>query len=333
LPAGEKIFTSSGTFTVPDGVTKIDVFCVGGGGAGGQPYLYATFEYRATSGVYYISNVCRSGRGGSGGYTATVKNASVTPGQSIAVAVGAGGTCDNILMGNKLYCSTAISGGISSAGPYNAYGGDSGGVPVHNDDYTGRYALNAGLGILLTKGGSGGGVGALYNTGSYLVPYGSGSFPNNITEGAGGSDGSTCVGYFLYDDYLKSYVYTEYSYGQGTTTRYFGESNGTLYAGGGGGGSVILAYDNSNPKPAVTYNNSIGYVYYNAGGAGGGANGGRCTFVAESNTAPSASVNTGGGGGGSVTYFNTRYGCNNYAYGCYAGNGGSGICIIRWAAQ
>ena len=32
---GETIFTSSSTFTVPKGVKKIDVFCVGGGGAGG----------------------------------------------------------------------------------------------------------------------------------------------------------------------------------------------------------------------------------------------------------------------------------------------------------
>ena len=32
---GETIFTSSSTFTVPKGVKKIDVFCVGGGGGDG----------------------------------------------------------------------------------------------------------------------------------------------------------------------------------------------------------------------------------------------------------------------------------------------------------
>ena len=33
-PQGQQTFTSSGTFTVPAGVTSIDVFCVGGGGGG-----------------------------------------------------------------------------------------------------------------------------------------------------------------------------------------------------------------------------------------------------------------------------------------------------------
>ena len=34
VPSGSKTFTSSGTFTVPAGVTKLTVFCVGGGGSG-----------------------------------------------------------------------------------------------------------------------------------------------------------------------------------------------------------------------------------------------------------------------------------------------------------
>jgi hypothetical protein len=70
VPAGQATFTSSQTWTVPAGVSKIDIFCVGGGAG---------------------SLDGRSG-GGGGGYTATLKNASVTPGQQIAVTVGAGGT-------------------------------------------------------------------------------------------------------------------------------------------------------------------------------------------------------------------------------------------------
>lgn len=83
--------------------------------------------------------------------------------------------------------------------------------------------------------------------------------------------------------------------GQGTTTRAFGELDGTLYAGGGGGCSGAYNYDGG------------------AGGAGGGGTGASgATFAGTSGT-----VNTGGGGGG---------GYNNTGA---AGSGGSGIVIIR----
>ena len=49
--AGSKTFTSSGTFTVPAGVTSIDIFCVGGGGSSG--YVYGS-----------SSNKCYAGGGG-----------------------------------------------------------------------------------------------------------------------------------------------------------------------------------------------------------------------------------------------------------------------------
>lgn len=62
--------------------------------------------------------------------------------------------------------------------------------------------------------------------------------------------------------------------GQGTTTRAFGESGGTLYAGGGGGMGVPSG----------------------AGGAGGGGYGGRANSQGGS-----GSANTGGGGGGGTT--------------------------------
>ena len=47
---------SSSTFTVPKGVKKIDVFCVGGGGAGTTPFEVASSCF---------------GVGGGGGYTTT----------------------------------------------------------------------------------------------------------------------------------------------------------------------------------------------------------------------------------------------------------------------
>ena len=80
--------------------------------------------------------------------------------------------------------------------------------------------------------------------------------------------------------------------GQGTTTREFGESTGTLYAGGGGAGG----------------NGSAQAM----GGSGGGGNG-----AWNGHQPTSGGENTGGGGGGMY------YGLTN------VGKGGSGIAVIR----
>src|SRR3954469_22605891 len=71
-------FTTSGTYTVPAGVTSITVEVWGGGGAGGG---YQTFKNTFAGG------------GSGGGYVRTVM--SVTAGQTYTVTVGAGGTGSN----------------------------------------------------------------------------------------------------------------------------------------------------------------------------------------------------------------------------------------------
>ena len=102
--------------------------------------------------------------------------------------------------------------------------------------------------------------------------------------GNGGSDGSDGVN-----------GYGNGGKGQGTTTREFGETGATLYAGGGGGS----AYNSSSPA-----------------GKGGGGGGGYGTSYGG--TAKSGAANTGGGGGGIRDIKNN-------------GAGGSGIAIIRKA--
>lgn len=111
---------------------------------------------------------------------------------------------------------------------------------------------------------------------------GGGSPAGTGTAGKGGSNGSDGenVGYSLQGS------------GQGTTTREFGDSNGTLYAGGGGGGALSVA---------------------GAGQGGDGGGGG-------SNNGYNGTANTGGGGGS--TYYNG----DTYVT---PGKGGSGIVIIR----
>lgn len=222
-PKGMQTFTSSGTFTVPKSVTSIDVFAVGGGGAGGTASGSAT------------------GGGGAGGYTATLKSYKVTEGTVIPVVVGSGSTSVNY-------------------GP----GGDT----IFGDS------------LLIAKGG---------NSSKYASVGGSGGSGGGATGGGpGGSNGSNGGASPYGAD-----GWGTFGIGQGSTTRAFGESNGTLYAGGGGGG-----YNGSVSSPG------------GAGGGGAGANG-------NSYSASHGTSGTGGGGGGSSA--NSTF-----------GNGGSGVLVIRW---
>ncbi len=84
-----QIFTSSGTFTVPSGVTAVKVILIGGGGG-------------------VDANVGCVGGGGAGG-TATKWLSGLTPGANMPVVVGAGGR--------------TTDGGASSFGGVIAYGG------------------------------------------------------------------------------------------------------------------------------------------------------------------------------------------------------------------
>jgi hypothetical protein len=114
---------------VPERVRSIDVFCCGGGG-GGYVSQTSTSSSRTTTGG--TTNTCSCGATsattnvvysytttvseasyycGNGGQLVTQSNISVTPGQEIAIVVGAGGY------------SMSIAGGSSSAGDVVANGG------------------------------------------------------------------------------------------------------------------------------------------------------------------------------------------------------------------
>lgn len=248
---GQQIFTTGGTFTVPNRVTSVDVFLVAGGNggetswqSGGDPTSY------------------RGGDGGGGGLTATYKGVAVTPGQQIAVVVGAGGSNIGYPHGG----SYSWRGGASSFGDYNI-------TPSST---------------ILRGGGSGGGRGSDYDDNDNKGFF---------CGGDGGSDGSN--GYYWnnrYDGYAGEQQLDNSCPGQGSTTRAFGESGGTLYSGGGGGGA--------------TRGNNGGA---GAGGAGGGGSGGD---IDKSTNGAAGTANTGGGAGGRA---NTRL-----------AGGGSGIVIVRW---
>ncbi len=202
-----------------------------------------------------------AGGGGAAGYTTTQKAISVTPGQQINIIIGAGGAGGDWINGS----------GVSNAGGLSK-------VTINGQDYC---IANGGAGTYSSggKGGTGGG-------GAGKMVSGSGS----QSAGNGGSNGS---------DGFEGYGYP--GIGQKTTTRAFGESSNTLYAGGGGGGGNGQR-DNS---------------WRGFGGAGGGGNG----SDAMGNAGSSGGAGTGSGGGG------------GYQYGSKPGGGyygGSGICLIRW---
>jgi len=95
-PRGVQLFESSGSFTVPAGVTSVLLEMWGGGGAAGLPGPTAT-----------------GGAGGGGSYLRTV--VSVTPGQVVAVEIGHGGaaTCgiDGGAGGSTTFGTLATAGG------------------------------------------------------------------------------------------------------------------------------------------------------------------------------------------------------------------------------
>ena len=246
VPSGSKTFTSSQTWTVPAGVTKVTVFLVGGGGSGA-----------------FSDSI--GGGGGGAGYTKTA-TVNTTPGSSISVTVGSGG-------GARTSWGNGNNGGTSSFGSLCSVGGGQGAQsPLDNDNMGWPRGGN---------GGSGGG------SGMWVDIYTSASY--------GGSDGSD-------GDYWKNDngVRLDGGSGQGTTTRAWGQSGQTLYAGGGGGGGTGNA---SNPTRG------------GAGGDGGGGKGGGYASAGTNGTA-----NTGGGGGGT----------GREAWNKASGAGGSGIVLIKW---
>jgi hypothetical protein len=126
--ANMQVFTSNGTFTVPAGVTKVKA-TVAGGGSGSSGCNSSNF-----------AGAC----GGGGGWS--IKLCTVTPGQQIAVTVGAGGAGS----------AATISSGAGGTSSFGSFCSATGGQP----------AANAAGGINGGQGGVGSG-GDLNGAGGY----------------------------------------------------------------------------------------------------------------------------------------------------------------------
>lgn len=268
-------FLTSGTLTLKK-AADVDIFCVGGGGAGGSATLRYTYydEDSGTNKTDY-SQAWRGGGGGGGGKTATLKAQSLAGGTAYSVVVGSGGAPTAYTSYNTYYYGG--SGGTSGFGLrasaerlVSAYGGD--------------YGYYAGdVGSSYPNGGNGGSGGSGY-------------------AGNGGSNGGNGGG-------QNSVNFGRYGRGQGTTTREFGEASGALYAGGGGcgvtpeGGADYSArgYGGSGGGgDGASSANAAGSSGSANTGGGGGGTGGHATLYAANDGKP------GSGGSGIVIIRNAR---------------------------
>jgi len=160
---GKQMFTSSGTFTVPDGVTEVWVSMCGGGGGGGG----GGGSYNAISGA---------GGGGAAAYLA--KAVTVTSGESITITIGAAGSAG-------ASGGSGGSGGTSSFGSRLSCAGGGGGG-------TGLSASGTSSGG--SAGGTGGSAGGCYYLGTDGVPWGSFQGGGSIFGAGGAGCGASIAG-------------------------------------------------------------------------------------------------------------------------------------------
>lgn len=197
-----QIFTSSGTFTPPEGVTSVSVLIVGGGGGGG----------RAGSG----------GAGGSAGQVRWVSSSSVSG--PVSVTIGAGGAGRSVSSGTGATGSSsffgsleAIGGGGGAAGSASTPGQGAHGGGGHSSSSGNRAGAT---GLIGFKGGDG-----VNNAGTFT------------TAGAGGGGGAGGNGYD--GSYLADISVDGGSGGPGIEAGTFHEELDDLgWIGGGGGGGT-----------------------------------------------------------------------------------------------
>ena len=261
-------FTSSGTFSVPSGISTVDVLVVAGGAGGGS----------------------KGGGGGAGGLIYR-PGFPVTPGGTVSVTVGDGGAGSPGLPVQKgtsgqnsvFGTLTAVGGGGggSDASPFNANNGGSGGGARAGGGSTGT----AGSGLQPTQSGESGnyGFGNPGGNNRGCTPLGSsGCGPRHNGGGGGGAGTAGSLG-----GNIATSAHpcgpgpgpSSQGAGDGGRGKAYTIADGTTsvyYAGGGGGGGDVAC--------------SAGKAGQGGGGHGGGS---------PNNSQGSAgTANRGGGGGG-----------------------------------
>ena len=287
--------TGSGSFSVPTGISTVDVLVVAGAGGGGA----------------------RGGGGGGAGGLIYRPAFPVTPGGSVSYTVGSGGR--RATMENGTDSEGAVNGTDSIFGTLTAkgggHGGNQAGAPVGPTP-------NGGAG----SGGSGGGSHQnVYYNNSQANPM-----PNNATQPSQPGD-SGSYGFGNQGGTNSSPSQNTYGAlaGGGGGAGAAGTPGGTEDATMGRGG-IGKQYDISGSQVYYAGGGGAGHHpqfptqhSYSAGGDGGGGNGGSFPGQgAGGSSGQNGTANRGGGGGGCTTDGNsgTHYG----------GTGGSGVIIVKY---
>ena len=167
-------FTSSGTFTIPSGVTALKVTVVGGGGNGG-----------GVSG-----SAPAGGGGGSAGSTAIKYFTGLTSGNTLAVTVGGVGGTSSVASGTQTITT------VSAGGSGGAVSGST--ISIVGNSTTCGWGLQPAC-ACIGVGGSGGSTQFGYGgTGAITGGYQSGTNGNpSKGYGSGGGGGAKGAGQFV----------------------------------------------------------------------------------------------------------------------------------------
>lgn len=258
LPAAT-MYSTPGTYsyTVPDGVFRVQLLGEGGGGSGGT----GAWQYwikTGTNSVFYGS-VCAGGGGGGGAGTEVITTIDVVPGDVLAVVVGAGGA-RNVSTYSVNTINAPTQAGQSAIAIF-----------ADGNDGSPSYVSKAGNNVVYCPAGSRGKGGQVAlvsvtdNTGPYGQPNSSHPYVwmrDGALGGIGGAGGSLngATGGSTTDA-------TNYG-GKG------GKGGDSVVAQGGAGGQGGVAGGSGSPT-GVDGSNAVGLA---AGGGGGGGDGSGASY-------------------------------------------------------
>lgn len=293
VKSGKLYITKASTIIIPNFIQKYDLCIVGGGGGGGCcPYTRSNYFFRVGAG------------GGGGEVINKLNNTIKSDHDTLVLNIGAGGAS------NENGDATTVkinSNTISSAG------GSAGKIARYN---------GIASGLFTPEGGSGGNAG-----GSAIVVYKKNDnndvWVSELCLTGGRENGASALPLVssdiqypnaLSNSYLKNLTAT----GQGSSTREFGDIDGTLYGSGGG-----AAYDGDTIDSDGSGITSMSKTTNGGHGAGNGhSSGGTSNPAGTFTSGLDASVYGCGGGGAVIPYQNKD--------GNRAGEGKQGVVVIRW---
>jgi hypothetical protein len=307
-PSGEEFFTQSGTFTVPQNVSNINIYAVGAGGG-------------ADAGQYSTGS---SGGGGGGAYVEVI-GYTVTPGDTISVYVGTGGAGGECSTNSPFeIVSTNSSTGLTKypqSGTITA-GGNGGNTYIVHNSITVFTAGAGSRGVVLAGGA--GGSGSVHSTVSSLADS------HDIIDGNAGENGGSGNGAVFPGGGGGAGNAGRGGTGRGDFYRSNGGYNYHKAANGGQGGGMhlyggVTANPGSNGNDApVLYSGSLNYTLAQDGRPGG------------IQTGNAYGGGAGGGVGGRIRNQTIISGGTNYYYRWFLGkdsdNGTQGAVRFAWGA-